>query len=182
MRLVRELLNDVSVDMNMDVTHAESYTHNRQTRRRNRSPKHTLQGNSRENKRKTTKQDKENREAPLAASALVYRVLSRLFEAVDEELTRGAAPLPMSIDEAHYYFPQVGAREDFNKEVAVAVNHWGGLVQSPRPHPRRGNPTHQIATRSEHKTLKHITKYRASPRPKQSRRGMKYIYNTTSTT
>jgi hypoxanthine-guanine phosphoribosyltransferase len=34
MCLVRELLNDVSVDMNMDVTHAESYTHNRQTRRR----------------------------------------------------------------------------------------------------------------------------------------------------
>ena len=34
MRLVRELLNDVSVDMNMDVAHAESCTHNRQTRRR----------------------------------------------------------------------------------------------------------------------------------------------------
>jgi hypothetical protein len=34
MRLVHELLNDVSVDMNMDVTHAESYKHNRQTQRR----------------------------------------------------------------------------------------------------------------------------------------------------
>jgi len=34
MRLVRELLDDVSVDMKMDVTHAESYTHNRQTQRR----------------------------------------------------------------------------------------------------------------------------------------------------
>jgi len=32
----------------------------------------------------------------------------------------------MSIDEAHYYFPQVGARHNFNKEVAEAVNHWGG--------------------------------------------------------
>ena len=27
----------------------------------------------------------------------------------------------MSIDEAHYYLPQVGAREDFNKEVVEAV-------------------------------------------------------------
>jgi hypothetical protein len=84
MRLVRELLNDVSVDMNMDVTHAESYTHNRQTRRRKKGRKHTLQGNSRENKHKTTKQDKENREAPSVASAVVYRVLSRLFQARDE--------------------------------------------------------------------------------------------------
>jgi len=32
----------------------------------------------------------------------------------------------MSIDDAHYYFPQVGAREDFNKKAAEAVNHWGG--------------------------------------------------------
>lgn len=116
MRLVHELLNDVSVDMNIDVTHAESYTHNRQTRRRKKSRKHTLQGNSRENKRKTTKQGKENREAP---SAVVYRVLSRLFQTRDEELARGAAPPPMSIDEAHYYFPQGGAREDFNKEATV---------------------------------------------------------------
>jgi hypothetical protein len=46
------------------------------------------------------------RETP---SAVVYRVLSRLFEARDEELARGAAPSPMSIDEAHYYFPQEGA-------------------------------------------------------------------------
>jgi len=48
-------------------------------------------------------------------------VLSRLFEARNEELTRGAAPPPtfIFIDEAHYYFPQEGAREDFNKEAAV---------------------------------------------------------------
>jgi DNA helicase HerA-like ATPase len=61
------------------------------------------------------------REAPSVASAVVYRVLSRLFEARDEELARGAAPSPIFIfiDEAHYYFPQVGAREDFNKETAV---------------------------------------------------------------
>jgi hypothetical protein len=63
------------------------------------------------------------RETPLA---VVYRVLSRLFEARDEELARGAAPSPMSIDDAHYYFPQVGARENFNKKAAEAVNHWGG--------------------------------------------------------
>ena len=58
------------------------------------------------------------RETPLA---VVYRVLSRLFEARNEELTRGAAPPPtfIFIDEAHYYFPQEGAREDFNKEAAV---------------------------------------------------------------
>jgi DNA helicase HerA-like ATPase len=63
------------------------------------------------------------REAPSVASAVVYRVLSRLFEARDEELARGAAPSPtfIFIDEAHYYFPQEGAREDFNKEVVEAV-------------------------------------------------------------
>jgi DNA helicase HerA-like ATPase len=54
---------------------------------------------------------------------LVYRVLSRLFEARDEELARGASPPPtfIFIDDAHYYFPQEGAREDFNKEVVEAV-------------------------------------------------------------
>jgi len=63
------------------------------------------------------------RETPLVASAVVYRVLSRVFEARDEELARGAAPSPtfIFIDEAHYYFPQEGAREDFNKEVVEAV-------------------------------------------------------------
>jgi len=63
------------------------------------------------------------RETPSAASAVVYRVLSRVFEARDEELARGAAPSPtfIFIDEAHYYFPQEGAREDFNKEVVEAV-------------------------------------------------------------
>ena len=63
------------------------------------------------------------REAPSVASAVVYRVLSRLFEARDEELARGAAPSPtfIFIDEAHYYFPQEGAREDFNKEVVEAM-------------------------------------------------------------
>jgi len=34
---------------------------------------------------------------------------------------RGTSPPPMSIDDAHYYFPQEGAREDFNKEVVEAV-------------------------------------------------------------
>jgi hypothetical protein len=32
----------------------------------------------------------------------------------------------MSIDEAHYYFPQEGARHNFNKKAAEAVNNWGG--------------------------------------------------------
>jgi DNA helicase HerA-like ATPase len=64
---------------------------------------------------------REFRESPSVASAVVYRVLSRLFEARDEELARGAAPSPtfIFIDEAHYYFPQEGAREDFNKVAAV---------------------------------------------------------------
>ncbi|AKT34645.1 hypothetical protein PYWP30_01011 [Pyrobaculum sp. WP30] len=53
------------------------------------------------------------------ASAVVYRVLPRLFKAVDKELARDVVPSPMSIDDAHYYFPQVGAREEFNKEAAV---------------------------------------------------------------
>jgi hypothetical protein len=66
---------------------------------------------------------REFREAPSVASAVVYRVLSRLFEARDEELARGAAPSPtfIFIDEAHYNLPQEGAREDFNKEVVEAV-------------------------------------------------------------
>jgi DNA helicase HerA-like ATPase len=64
-----------------------------------------------------------SRKVPSVASAVVYRVLSRLFEARDEELARGASPPPtfIFIDEAHYYFPQEGAREDFNKEVVEAV-------------------------------------------------------------
>ncbi len=47
----------------------------------------------------------------------------RLFQTRDEELARGATPSPtfIFIDEAHYYFPQEGAREDFNKEVVEAV-------------------------------------------------------------
>jgi len=36
-----------------------------------------------------------------------------------EEPAGDAAPPPMSIDEARYYFPQVGAWDDFNKEAAV---------------------------------------------------------------
>jgi DNA helicase HerA-like ATPase len=66
---------------------------------------------------------REFREAPSVASAVVYRVLSRLFQTRDEELARGASPSPtfIFIDEAHYYFPQVGARDDFNKEVVEAV-------------------------------------------------------------
>jgi hypothetical protein len=130
MRLVRELLNDVSVDMNMDVTHAESYTHNRQTRRRKKGRKHTLRG-SRENKHKTTKQGKENREAPSVASAVVYRVL-RLFKAGDEDPARGAGikveeyAAPPPIDETQHHTPQADARHNFNKKTAEAINHWGG--------------------------------------------------------
>jgi IMP cyclohydrolase len=41
------------------------------------------------------------REAPSVASAVVYRVLSRLFQTRDEEPAGDAAPSPMSIDEAH---------------------------------------------------------------------------------
>ncbi len=69
---------------------------------------------------------REFRWAPSVASAVVYRVLSRLFEARDEELARGTSPSPMSIDDAHYNLPQEGARHDFNKKAAKAVNHWGG--------------------------------------------------------
>ncbi len=66
---------------------------------------------------------REFREAPSVASAVVYRVLSRLFKARDKELARSAAPSPtlIFIVEAYYYFPQEGAREDFNKEVVEAV-------------------------------------------------------------
>lgn len=63
------------------------------------------------------------RETPTVASAVVYRALSMIFKARDEELQRGAEPWPtfIYIDEAHYYFPQAGAREDFNKEVVEAM-------------------------------------------------------------
>jgi DNA helicase HerA-like ATPase len=63
------------------------------------------------------------REAPSVASAVVYRVLSMVFRARDEELARGAMPSPtfIFIDEAHYYFPQEGGKEDFNKEVVEAM-------------------------------------------------------------
>ncbi len=66
---------------------------------------------------------REFKKAPSVASAVVYRMLSRLFKARDKELARGAAPSPtfIFIDEAYYYFPQEGAQEDFNKEVVEAV-------------------------------------------------------------
>ena len=89
MRLVRELLNDVSVDMNMDVTHAESYTHNRQTQRRKKVV-NTLYKETAE--KINAKQQNKAKKVGEAPSALVYRVLSRPFEAVDKELARGAAP------------------------------------------------------------------------------------------
>ncbi len=50
----------------------------------------------------------------------------RLFQTRDEELARGAAPSPtfIFIDEAHYYFPQEGARDDFNKEAVANKGGW----------------------------------------------------------
>jgi hypothetical protein len=60
------------------------------------------------------------REEPTAASMVVYRVLSRVFEARDEELRMGREPRPtfILIDEAHNYFPQAERGvEDFNNDV-----------------------------------------------------------------
>jgi hypothetical protein len=115
MRLVRELFNDVSVDTNMDVTHAESYTHIRQTRRRKKVV-NTLYEETAE---------KINAKQPNRAKKIGRRrrrwciECCRLFKARDEELARGASSPPMFIDEAHYYFPQEGVWDDFNKEAAV---------------------------------------------------------------
>ncbi len=122
MRLARELLNDVSVDTNMDVTHAESYTHNRQTRKRKKVV-NTLYKETAEkiNAKQPNRAKKIGRLRRWRRRWCIE--CCRLFEARDEEPARGAAPSPtfIFIDEAYYYFPQEGAREDFNKEVVEAV-------------------------------------------------------------
>jgi hypothetical protein len=64
------------------------------------------------------------REEPTAASMVVYRVLSRVFEARDEELRISREPRPtfILIDEAHNYFPQAERGvEDFNKDVVESM-------------------------------------------------------------
>jgi hypothetical protein len=64
------------------------------------------------------------REEPTAASMVVYRVLSRVFEVRDEELRMGREPRPtfILIDEAHNYFPQAERGvEDFNKDVVESM-------------------------------------------------------------
>ena len=64
------------------------------------------------------------REEPAAASMVVYRVLSRVFEVRDGELRMGREPRPtfILIDEAHNYFPQTGRGvEDFNKDVVESM-------------------------------------------------------------
>ncbi len=72
------------------------------------------------------------KETPLA---VVYKVLSRLFQTRDEELARGAAPSPtfIFIDEAHYYFPQEDAREDFNKEAVANKGGWAWSLPHTAP-------------------------------------------------
>ena len=118
MRLVRELLNDVSVDTNMDVTPAESYTHNRQTRRRKKVV-NTLYEETAEkiNAKQPSRSKKIGRRRRWRRRWCIE--CCRLFKARDEELARDAAPSPMFIDDAHYYFPQEGVWDDFNKEAAV---------------------------------------------------------------
>ncbi len=64
------------------------------------------------------------RENPQAASVVVYRLLSKLFEIKDEDLIRGVEPKPtiILIDEAHNYFPQTGRYgEDISKESVEAM-------------------------------------------------------------
>ncbi len=174
MRLVRELLNDVSVDTNMDVTHAESYTHNRQTQRRKKVV-NTLYKETAE---------KINTKQPNKAKKIERRRLRWCIECCLGRLRRGEDPAsgagikveeyaaPPPIDETQHHTPQAGARHNFNKKAAETVNHWGDGRSLPRPQPRRGNPTHQTATRSKHKALKHMTKHAGGLRPERSRRGM----------
>ncbi len=106
------------------------------------------------------------RETPSVASAVVYRVLSRLFQTRDEELARGVASPPafIFIDEAHYYFPQEGAREDFNKKVVEAVinklTRLGRMgVVFATPSPAVVIQLTKIAMRSEPKVLERMTEY-----------------------
>jgi len=58
-----------------------------------------------------------------AASAVVYRVLSRTFKVREEEFESGVVRRPtfIFIDEAHFYFPQGRSWEDFNKDVVEKV-------------------------------------------------------------
>ncbi len=97
---------------------------------------------------------------------MVYRVLSRPFEAVDKELARGAVPSLMSIDDAHYYFPQEDAREDFNKEVMEAVinkltrlGRMGVVFATHSPAVVIQLTNTKIAMRSEPKVLERMTEY-----------------------
>ncbi|MFB6491046.1 MAG: helicase HerA-like domain-containing protein [Thermoproteus sp. AZ2] len=61
-------------------------------------------------------------ERPAAASIVVYRVLSKIYEHKDRELKRGQPrPTFLFIDEAHNYFPQARGREEFNKDVVESL-------------------------------------------------------------
>jgi hypothetical protein len=115
MCLVRELLNDVSVDMNMDVTHAESCTHNRQTRRLKKVV-NTLYEETAE---------KINAKQPNRAKKIGRRrrrwciECYWLFKAVDEELEAPRLRPPSSSSTRPTTTSRRGAREGFNKEAAV---------------------------------------------------------------
>ncbi len=73
----------------------------------------------------------------------------------------------MSIDEAHYYFPQEGAREDFNKKVVEAVinkltrlGRMGVVFATHSPADLNDlSQLTKIAMRSEPKVLKRMTEY-----------------------
>jgi hypothetical protein len=66
-------------------------------------------------------------------------MLPRLFKAGDEDPARGAGikveeyAAPPPIDETQHHTPQAGARHNFNKKAAEAINHWGGWAQSSPP-------------------------------------------------
>lgn len=60
------------------------------------------------------------REEPTAASIVVYRLLSSLFDKKDEEFSKGRAePTLVLIDEAHNYFPQTG--REVGKDVVESM-------------------------------------------------------------
>ena len=84
------------------------------------------------------------RETPLVASAVVYRVLSRLFEARDEELAKDASPPPMSVDEVTTSHRRAPGRT-LTRRPWQTTGEDGRILRHPQPRrPQRlGDPAHQ---------------------------------------
>ena len=117
------------------------------------------------------------------ASAVVYRVLSRAFEARDEELARGAAPSPLSIDEVTTTSHRWAPERTSTRRPWQTTEEDGRSLRRPQPRrPQRLEPAHQNSHEGR-MVLKRVdmAEYRrgAGLRPKRSRRGKElYLQDT----